>query len=107
MSPATVFTISSLALPARAEPVGMVQVHSNAPEIPRLLPELMGQVQALGGNHLKIDDITTTYEVHSHTRVETYSCGTAQSPMTCSRVVTTPVEIPTTRVLGRAFRVPK
>ena len=97
--------LSSLRVPPNARELGIVQAHSNQTDIQRIVPEFVGKVAALGGNYGKIDDVTTTYQMRTTTSVQSYSCGTANAPMTCTRTVTTTVEVPTTRVLGRAFEV--
>ena len=97
--------LSSLAVPPQARELGVVQAHSDQTDIRRIVPEFVARVSALGGNFGKIDDITTTYEFHTVTSHQTYSCGSVNAPRTCSRTVTSQVEVPTTRVLGRAFEV--
>lgn len=97
--------LSSLHVPPNARELGIVQAHSNQTDIQRIVPEFVGQVAALGGNYGKIDDVTTTYQMRTTTSLQSYSCGTPNAPMTCTRSVTTTVEVPTTRVLGRAFEV--
>jgi hypothetical protein len=97
--------LSSLTVPPNARELGVVQAHSDQADISRLMPEFVSRVAGLGGNFGKIDDITTSYEMRSVTSTQSYSCGTASAPRSCSRVVTSVVEVPTTRVLGRAFEV--
>jgi hypothetical protein len=99
--------LSSLSVPANGRELGVVQAHSDRTDIRMLVPEFVARVGALGGNFGKIDDITTTYEMRTTTSMQSYSCGTANAPMTCMRSVTNTVEVPTTRVLGRAFEVPE
>jgi hypothetical protein len=99
--------LSSLSVPPIGRELGIVQAHSNQTDIQKIVPEFVARVAALGGNFGKIDDITTTYEMQTTTSMQSYSCGTASAPMTCMRSVTTTVEVPTTRVLGRAFEVPQ
>jgi len=103
--PARPVYLSSLAVPPQARELGVVQAHSDQTDIRRIVPEFVARVAALGGNFGKIDDITTTYEIKTVTSHQTYSCGSVNAPATCSRMVTSHIEVPTTRVLGRAFEV--
>jgi hypothetical protein len=97
--------LSSLGVPPGARELGLVQAHSNQTDIRKIMPEFVARVASLGGNFGKVDDITTSYEMQTVTTTQSYSCGTPNAPNTCTRVVTSQVEVPTTRVLGRAFEV--
>jgi hypothetical protein len=101
--PARPVKLASLAVPGQARELGIVQAHSNQTDISKLIPEFVSRVAGLGGDLGKIDDITTTYEMRTVTSTQSYSCGTPSAPMTCTRMVTNTVEVPTTRILGRAF----
>jgi hypothetical protein len=92
-------------VPSNARELGVVQAHSDQTDITRLMPEFVSRVASLGGNFGKIDDITTTYEMRTVTTTQSYSCGSVNAPRSCMRTVTSTVEVPTTRVLGRAFEV--
>jgi hypothetical protein len=96
--------ITAMIVPERAIQLGIVQSHSDQTDITQIMPALVTQVAQLGGDMLKVDDVTTTYSMQTRTRSESYSCGSTKSPSTCSRTVTETVEVPTTRILGRALK---
>jgi hypothetical protein len=96
--------VSAMIVPRGVPQLGIVQAHSDQTDITQIMPSLVKQVADLGGNYLKIDDITTTYGMQTRSRTENYSCGTSKYPRTCTRTVTETVEVPTTRILGRAYR---
>lgn len=98
--------LSALAIPVDAEELGVVQARSSGGTIEELVPELVRQVETLGGNFGKIDDTSTTFELQTVATTQSYNCGTAAAPQQCTTVVYNTIEVATTQVVGRAFRVP-
>ena len=90
--------------PAGAIEVGVAEA-SGPTTIDELVPELMQRSRDLGGNYVLVQSIQTRFEVITLTRLETYNCGTVQTPQTCTRTVTTTEELPVTQMIARAFRV--
>jgi len=71
--------------------------------IERITPEFIQRVAELGGDFGKIDHIRTRFEMRTQTSQQSYNCGTAQAPRTCSQMVTQTVEVAITVIEGRAF----
>jgi hypothetical protein len=94
--------LSALSEPAGAKQVGIVQSHGTG-DFEDLAVEFTAQVRKVGGNYGKIDSIRTKFEVHYVTQTRTYSCGTPQSPSTCTSTTTVPETVATTQLMGRAF----
>lgn len=97
-------TIKATVVPPGAVEIGTVETYGNDKKLSDLVPKFAAEVAKMGGNFGKIDSIRTKFETHIESRMESYSCGTAQAPRTCTRNVSTPVEVATTTIMGRAFR---
>jgi hypothetical protein len=95
--------VLALSIPAGAQEVGLIEATGTG-ELHELIDELRTQAAKAGGNVAKIDRIHTKFQIHSGTRNESYSCGTPQSPRTCSRIVPYSYEVATTTIHGRAFQ---
>ncbi len=91
--------------PEGASELGIVQAHTVQGSIEDALPEFREQVAQLGGDFGKIDDVGTKFEIQTRTRTESYNCGTSDKPNTCTRTVTENVELATTRIMGKAYRL--
>ncbi len=83
--------------------VGIVEASGHG-GLKELLTEFAGQTARVGGSLGKVDSLRTKFHNETHTRTESYSCGTTAAPQTCSRTVTETVEVVTTTAVGRAFR---
>lgn len=97
--------VSALAIPQGAAEVGIVQARVTGGNIEDAMPEFRAQVARLGGNFGKLDEVRTKFEMQTRTSTETYSCGTADKPRSCTRSVTRTVEVSTTSLLGKAYRL--
>ena len=97
-------TIRASDVPPGAVQVGVAQAFGQA-TIDQLVPEFADRVAKLGGNFGKIDDIRTKFEMQSKSESYQYSCGTPQAPRQCTGTRTRTVEVATTTIIGRAFRV--
>lgn len=97
--------VSALTVPEGASELGIVQAHTIQGSIEDAMPEFRTQVARLGGDFGKVTDVTTHFELKTQTRTETYNCGTSDKPSTCTRMVTEQVEVATTRILGKAYRL--
>ncbi len=97
--------VSALAVPEGATELGIVQAHVIQGSIEDAMPEFREQVAELGGDFGKVSDVTTKFEMQTRTRTETYNCGTSDKPRSCTRTVTEVVEVSTTRILGKAYRL--
>jgi hypothetical protein len=95
--------VTALDAPPQARELGMVQVHGASTTIEALIGRFVQGVARLGGDLAKIDSIDTRFEAHEQEQTVGYDCGTEQAPQTCSRTESVTIEVPTTRVLGRAF----
>lgn len=102
---ASVVRVSAVAVPEGASELGIVQAHTVQGSIEDAMPEFRKQVAQLGGDFGKINDVATTFEMQMRTRTESYNCGTSDKPRTCTRTVTERVELATTRIIGKAFRL--
>lgn len=98
-------SLSAVSVPEGASELGIVQAHTVQGSIEDAVPEFRKQVAELGGDFGKIDDVATKFETETRTRTESYSCGTVNSPRSCSRTVTETVELATTRIIGKAYRL--
>ena len=103
IDPATVRVIA-LYEPTGTEPMGLLEAHTFPLNLLNLLAEFRRLSSQIGGTIAKIDEIKTSSHWETQTFSESYSCGTAQSPRTCSRMVTRQVEVYVTTMVGRAFR---
>ena len=97
--------ISALTVPEGSSELGIVQAHVIQGSIEDAMPEFRAQVAQLGGDFGKVTDVTTQFEIKTRTRTETYNCGTSDKPSSCTRTVTEQVEVSTTRILGKAYRL--
>jgi hypothetical protein len=97
--------VSAVSVPEGASELGIVQAHTVQGSIEDALPEFREQVAQLGGDFGKVDDVGTTFEMQTRTRNESYNCGTSDKPRNCSRRVTERVELATTRIIGKAYRL--
>ncbi len=97
--------VSVLAVPAGASELGIVQAHTIQGSIEDAMPEFREQVAQLGGDFGKVNDVSTGFEMQMRTSTESYSCGTSDKPRTCTRTVTRQVEVATTRIIGKAYRL--
>jgi hypothetical protein len=97
--------ISVLSVPSGAAELGIVQAHTVGGSIEDAMPAFREQVADLGGDFGKVNDIKTTFEMRMVTSTESYNCGSADKPSTCTRTVTRQVELVTTRLLGKAYRL--
>ena len=102
---ASAVRVSALRVPDGAAELGIVQAHTVGGSIEDAMPEFREQVATLGGDFGKVNDVSTSYEMTTRTRTETYNCGTSDKPRSCTRTVTEQVELVTTRVLGKAYRL--
>lgn len=91
-------------VPPGARQVGVVEAHGMT-TIDRLVPELASRAAKLGANFVKVDDISTKFEILTHPESYQYRCGTQSSPRQCTGTRTQSDEVATTSVTGRAFRV--
>jgi hypothetical protein len=91
--------------PSETEQVGLIEARSHGQPLEKIVDELRRQAAQLGGNVAKIDRVRSKFEMVQRTRTESYSCGTTQAPRTCTRQVTEWVEVRTTTVFGRAYRI--
>ncbi|MFW6067650.1 MAG: hypothetical protein ACOC97_04870 [Myxococcota bacterium] len=98
-------TVQATQVPPQAEELAVVQTRGHNVELSDLVPDFAREVAKVGGNFGKVDKIRTKFEVTQQNRQETYQCGTQDAPQTCTRTVTDQVEIATTTITGRAFRV--
>lgn len=94
--------VFAVAAPPEAREVGIVQVDS-VEELARAVIEFQNRVADLGGDVGLIDRYTTSFEIVSSTSQQSYSCGTQQSPQTCTRQVTQQREVATLHLIGRAM----
>lgn len=90
------------AAPAGAQEVGLVTVDSHDP-LERAVEEFQRRVGELGGDTGIIDNYSTSFEVVTRSRQESYNCGTVQSPRTCTRTVSYQDEVSTLHLAGRAL----
>ncbi|HKO53990.1 MAG TPA: hypothetical protein VJV79_40055 [Polyangiaceae bacterium] len=97
--------VSAVSVPEGASELGIVQAHTVQGSIEDAMPEFRAQVAQLGGDFGKINEVGTTFEMQTRTRSESYNCGTSDKPRTCSRTVTERVELATTRIIGKAYRL--
>ena len=97
--------VSAVGVPEGAAEVGIVQAHTIQGSIEDAMPEFREQVAQLGGDFGKINDIATSFEMQTRTRTESYNCGTSDKPRSCTRTVTERVELATTRIIGKAYRL--
>lgn len=97
--------LSAVSVPEGASELGIVQAHTVQGSIEDAVPEFRNQVAQLGGDFGKIDNVATKFETYTQTRTESYSCGTVNSPRTCTRTVTETREAETTRIIGKAYRL--
>jgi hypothetical protein len=102
---ASAVRVSVVTIPEGAAELGIVQAHVIQGSIEDAIPEFRQQVARLGGDFGKIDDVTTSFEMQSQTSTESYNCGTSDKPRTCTRTVTRQVELATTRIIGKAYRL--
>jgi hypothetical protein len=102
---ASAVRISALTVPPGASELGIVQAHVVQGSIEDAMPEFRAQVARLGGDFGKVTDVSTTFEMQQRTRTESYNCGSSDKPSTCTRSVTESVEVSTTRILGKAYRL--
>ena len=102
---ASAVRISALAVPEGASELGIVQAHVIQGSIENAMPEFREQVARLGGDFGKVNDVSTNFELQTRTQHESYNCGTSDKPRTCTRTVTRTVEVATTRIIGKAYRV--
>jgi hypothetical protein len=97
--------VSVLTVPEGAGELGIVQARTTQGNIEDAMPEFRAQVARLGGDFGKINNVSTKFETETRTRNESYNCGTADKPQTCTRTVTEDVEISTTAIIGKAYRL--
>jgi hypothetical protein len=97
-----VVTVSAFAPPG-AQEVALAQSVGEAP-FEDLVETLCRKVAAVGGDWAVIDAVRTNFEVISYTESYTYSCGTTQSPRTCSGTRLAQREAATTTIDARALR---
>jgi hypothetical protein len=102
---ASLVRISALSVPEGASELGIVQAHTVDGSIEDAVPAFREQVAQLGGDFGKINEVGTKFELETRTRTESYNCGTSDKPRTCSRNVTETVELATTRLVGKAYRL--
>lgn len=95
--------VVALVEPKNAQELGVIEA-SGQPDIKLLLREFRRQAAAIGGNVAKLDKLDSGFHTEHQTRQESYSCGTASAPRTCTRTVHQDVEVITTKLVGRAFR---
>lgn len=88
--------------PPEVREIGIVQVDS-VESLERAIVEFQEHVAQLGGDTGVIDRYSTSYEMVSSTSTESYSCGSQQSPQTCTRSVTRQHEVATLHLVGRAM----
>jgi hypothetical protein len=89
--------------PRGAHEVAIVQAVGEA-GLEDLVETLKRKVAAVGGDWAVIDDVRTKFAVITYTESYTYSCGTTQSPRTCSGTRLAQREVATTTIDGHAFR---
>jgi hypothetical protein len=89
--------------PAGAE-IGIAQA-AGPTTIEELVPELMARGRELGGNVVRLESLTTRFELHTYPQTSTYSCGTPQAPATCTRTSMVTGEVAITQLVGRVYRV--
>jgi hypothetical protein len=97
-----VVVVSAFA-PDGAQEVALAQSVGEAP-FDDLVETLKRKVAAVGGDWAVIDAVRTKFEVVTYTESYTYSCGTTQSPRTCSGTRLAQREVATTTIDGRALR---
>jgi hypothetical protein len=102
---ASAVRVSALAIPEGAAELGIVQAHVDQGSIEDAMPEFRKQVAQLGGDFGKVTDLETRFELQTRSRTETYNCGSSDKPRNCTRLVTETVEVATTRILGKAYRL--
>lgn len=88
--------------PAVAQ-VGIVQAAGRDVLVSEIMPDLARRARELGADYVKIDGVSSRFELETVSRMESYSCGTVQAPQTCTRTVSQTVEVMTTTINGRAF----
>lgn len=97
-------SVAATWVPEGAIQVAIVETHGNCNEgMGELIRGFREEVSRSGGNFGKVDSMRTRFEIVQQTRTESYNCGTSQAPQTCTRQVTSNVEVGTTTVLGRSF----
>jgi hypothetical protein len=92
-------------IPPGAQELGAVQAYGHGKGLADILPAFQKEVAKLGGNWGKVDSMVTKFTMQTRTRQESYQCGSANTPQTCTRMVTEQVEVATTTIMGRAYRV--
>lgn len=102
---ASAVRVSVLQVPAGAGELGIVQAHTVGGSIEDAMPEFREQVASLGGDFGKVNEVSTSFEMTMRTRTESYNCGTSDKPRNCTRTVMEQVELATTRILGKAYRL--
>lgn len=89
-------------VPPGAQAVGVVEV-SSVDELEQAVAAFKQRVAELGGDLGVVDRYSHSFEIVTSSRTESYSCGTQQSPRTCSRSVTDSHEVTTLHLSGRAM----
>lgn len=96
--------VVALTDPEGGEELGVIEA-SGQPDIKLLVREFRRQAASLGADVAKLDKLESGFHTETRTRQENYSCGTSSSPRTCTRTVHETVEVITTKLVGRAFRL--
>lgn len=91
-------------VPRGAQPIALVQaVGQETLEV--LVDGFTKRVGEAGGNLAVVESVRSKFELVSRSESYSYSCGTTTAPRTCNGTRQVLVEVVTTQVDGRAFRV--